>query len=134
MKVIYQPQILRGSRELQAWDLSHSTSTNHQMNTPSAGVLNRIHKEKILIPGLMNDAITPNMANKPRGCKDDLNARIVLRIPGVNPSQGLYPQPGKFRHEKRGLAFNPDRPNTGKLMPLSSSFFAGINNSIPQPR
>jgi len=81
----------------------------------------------------MNPAITPNMALKTKGCKDDFNAVKVIRRPAMNPMAGLYPSVGWSRHQKKGLAYDPAKPIDTKLMPLSSNFYAGLNNSIPQP-
>jgi hypothetical protein len=133
MTTVHLPrQILRGSRELQSFDMipAHSAHDYHTPNTTqmSTGQHNTFRKP------IMNDSITPNMALKTTGCKDDLNAHKIIRRPPMDPMKGIYPQVGRFRHEKKGLAYDPAKPLNTPLMPMSSNFFAGINNTIPQPK
>jgi hypothetical protein len=130
-KVIFNIGVLRGSRELQPYDMipSHSVHAHYSRTFD----VKHSNEHKVFTPPLMNPAITPNMAFKTKGCKDDFNAVKVIRRPAMNPMAGLYPQVGWARHQKKGLAYDPAKPINTKLMPLSSNFYAGLNNSIPQP-
>lgn len=130
--VHFPKQILRGSRELQAFDMVPAHSA-HDHHTPNTHPMSDGQHNTFRTP-IMNDAICQNMAFKPRGCKDDLNSHKIIRRPPMDPMKGIYPQVGRFRHEAKGLAFDPAKPLDGPLMPLASSFFAGLNNEIPQPQ
>jgi len=57
----------------------------------------------------------------------------VLRRPAIPYQGGLYPHQGYARDQKKGLAYNPEKPINQPLMPLADSFNAGLNSRIPQP-
>jgi hypothetical protein len=79
----------------------------------------------------MNDAIQRPMALKTKGCKEEpFSVRQVVRRLSVGRMMGMYPQPGVFRHEKKGLIYDPKKPNNLPLMPLANPFYGGLNNTI----
>ena len=54
---------------------------------------------------------------------------------GTIPYQSaLYPHTGIARHQKKGLAYNKDKPINQPLPVLADSFNAGLNSRIPQPK
>jgi hypothetical protein len=61
-------------------------------------------------------------------------ASRVLRRPNIPYQGGMYPHTGIARHQKKGLAYSPEKPIDLPLMPLADSFNAGLNSSIPQPK
>lgn len=132
MSAVHLPvHMLRGSREVMSFDMMPQASS-HSYHEPSVvqlsdGQQNTYRKE------IMNNAIQRPYALKMRGCKEEPQLHQVIRRPPVNPMQGLYPQVGWARHQKKGLAYDPKKPIDLPLMPLSSSFYAGMNNKIPQP-
>lgn len=82
-------------------------------------------------PPLLNDAIHRPHTMKVLGCKQNHEAHRVLRRAPVSSTAGMYPSTGYARGQDRGLAYLAEKPITGKIMPLSSSFYAGMNNKIP---
>ena len=79
---------------------------------------------------LMPQATMRSMALKTMGCKSEPQSHLVIRRPATNASDAWYPQPGAFRHEKKGLAFDPRKPTNLPIMPISNNFFAGENNRL----
>ena len=57
----------------------------------------------------------------------------VLRRPAIPQAGGLYPQQGYARSQKKGLAFQSEKPINQPLMPLADSFNAGLNSQLGQP-
>ena len=57
----------------------------------------------------------------------------VLRRPAIPYQGGLYPHTGYARGQKKGLAYDPEKPINLPLLPLADSFNAGLNSTIPQP-
>ena len=54
---------------------------------------------------------------------------------GTIPYQSaLYPHTGIARHQKKGLAYDKDKPINQPLTPLADCFNAGLNSRIPQPK
>lgn len=57
----------------------------------------------------------------------------VLRRPAIPYQGGLYPQQGYARSQKKGLAFQSEKPINQPLMPNADSFNAGLNSTLGQP-
>ena len=47
---------------------------------------------------------------------------------------GMYPSTGYARGQEKGLSTLSNKPVNGALMPLGSSFYAGSNNRLGQPK
>lgn len=115
---------LRGAREVQPFDM-----------IPRAYTGGKTFKNELDVgmgadaPPLLNDSIHRPHTMKVLGCKQD--SHRVLRRPPVKSTEGMYPSTGYARGQDKGLAFLAEKPITGKIMPLASSFYAGMNNKIP---
>lgn len=57
----------------------------------------------------------------------------VLRRPAIPYQGGLYPNTGYARGQKKGLAYNPEKPINLPLMPIADSFNSGLNSMLGQP-
>ena len=57
----------------------------------------------------------------------------VMRRPAISQFGGMYPQVGFARGQKKGLAYDPDKPIDNQLMPIADSFNAGLNSKLGQP-
>ena len=60
-------------------------------------------------------------------------ATRTIRRPAIPYQGGLYPQQGYARGQKKGLAFQVEKPLNQPLMPLADSFNAGLNSTLGQP-
>ena len=60
-------------------------------------------------------------------------ATRTLRRPAIPYQGGLYVQQGFARGQMKGLAFQVEKPINQPLMPLASSFNAGMNSTLGQP-
>jgi hypothetical protein len=88
-------------------------------------------------PDCMNTAVIQPNTSGARGvkpCKGNLDAVRVLRKAPLPYQQALYPQTGFARHQKKGLAYDPQKPINQPLMPLADNFNAGLNSRLPQPK
>lgn len=61
-------------------------------------------------------------------------ATRTLRKPNIPYQGGLYPHQGYARGQKKGLAYNPEKPINQPLMPFADSFNAGLNSTLGQPQ
>ena len=82
-------------------------------------------------PPLLNDSIHRSHTMKVLGCKQNHESHRVLRRPALSNTGGMYPKSGYARGQDKGLAFIDQKPITGKIMEISSSFYAGSNSKIP---
>jgi hypothetical protein len=57
----------------------------------------------------------------------------VLRRPALPSAGGMVAPTGIGRHQAKGLAFSPEKPIDGPIMPLSNPFAPGLNNMLGQP-
>ena len=83
---------------------------------------------------MAGSVLVPNLGGQ-RGvkpCKG--NDKTVLRRPAISALGGIYPHTGFARHQKKGMLYDPKVRIDGPLIPLASSFNAGILNKIPQPK
>ena len=80
----------------------------------------------------MNDAIQRSMALKTRGCKEEpFSTRLIFRrFKEGGKAPDCCPPTGVFRHEKKGLIYDTNKPNDMPLMPLANSFYAGLNSFV----
>ena len=54
---------------------------------------------------------------------------------GVIPyTSALYPHTGIARGQRKGLAYDKDKPINQPLTPLADCFNSGLNSKIPQPK
>ena len=124
---------LKGKYQVDSTVFVPKTQT-HGHQTVIYNQLKPFTKEVTRIPNIMNDAIQRPMALKTRGCEDEAFSKLVVRRQPVNKMNAYYPHTGVFRHEKKGLATDPNKPNNLPLMPLANTFYAGLNNSIAPVR
>ena len=108
-------QTLRGVRELEPFDMMPRSSFNH--TTQALNIQNKsLNDLPVYRQELMNSAITPNMAFKERGCKDELYSHIVIK-----PTSG---------RKKLFLPYIGRNVNSTPLMPQSSNFSASLNSHL----
>ena len=131
--VVFPTQTLRGKNELGPFDFSapmgFQTGLQKVDNLTHGFVANNVPK-----PPIMNRAIQNPFAFKSIGCKSEPQTHLIVRRKPVPGTLGMYPQVGVFRHEKKGLAFNSNKPNNGPIMPKASSFWGGGNTTLGTPQ
>jgi len=131
--VVFPSQSLRGAQQLNNFDflapMGFDTGFNKVDNLSKGFVANHISA-----PPIMNRAIQNPFAFKSVGCKSEPQTHIIVRRRPLPNYIGTYPQPGVFRHEKKGLASSVLKPNNGPIMPQSSSFFGGGNTTLGTPQ
>lgn len=77
--------------------------------------------------------LVPNLGGQ-RGVKPCKGLdKTILRRPAISSLGGIYPHTGFARHQKKGMLYDPKVRIDGPMIPLASSFNAGILNKIPQP-
>jgi hypothetical protein len=117
--VVFPSQSLRGSQEVLPFDFQ----------SPIGFDTNNVVK-----PPIMNRAIQNPFSFKAIGCKAEPQTHIVVRRKPLPNLIGTYPQVGVFRHEKKGLAWNNNKPNNLPIMPKASSFWGGGNTTLGTPQ
>lgn len=125
---------LRGSRELQPFDMvapmGLDTGISKVDNLLKPGYLSGAN---VMAPPIMNRAIQNPAVFKAIGCKNESQLHQIIRRAPLPNYIGTYPQTGVGRHEKKGLAYETNKPNNLPLMPIASSFDGGSNNRLGQP-
>ena len=131
--VVIPSHSLRGSQELNAFDfqapMGYDTGFSKVDNLTKGFVAN-----KVSAPPIMNRAIQNPFAFKSVGCKSEPQTHLVVRRKALPNYIGTYPQVGVFRHEKKGLSYNSNKPNNLPIMPQSSSFYGGGNTTLGTPQ
>ena len=131
--VVFPSQTLRGREELSLFDfhapMGFDTGISKVDNLTKGFVAN-----KVSAPPIMNRAIQNPFAFKSVGCKSEPQTHIIVRRPALPNYIGTDPQVGVFRHEKKGLSFNSNKPINGPIMPQSSSFYGGGNTTLGTPQ
>lgn len=131
--VLFPSQSLRGDQEVLPFDFQSSmgfdTGFNKVDNLTKGFVANNVVK-----PPIMNRAIQNPFSFKSIGCKAEPQTHIVVRRKPLPNLIGTYPQVGVFRHEKKGLAWNNNKPNNLPIMPKASSFWGGGNTTLGTPQ
>jgi hypothetical protein len=124
---------LRGEREIGIQDLVPRTQPKGHQHS-SVTYNQTIPFKDVGAPNIMNDAIQRPTALMTKPCKDEpFSIRKSYRPPiQISSTNGLYPITGVFRHEKKGLAYDPNKPNNLPLTPKPNGFYAGMNSKIPQ--
>ena len=131
--VVFPSQTLRGAEQLSNFDftapLGFDTGFAKVDNLTKGFVANHI-----AAPGIMNRAIHNPFAFKAVGCKAEPQTHLIIRRKALPNYIGTYPQTGVFRHEKKGLAFNSNKPNNLPIMVKSSSFWGGGYTTLGTPQ
>ena len=125
-----QIEQLRASREATYYDFLPHMKISDNVN-PQRDF--RPTQNNISAPKLLNDCIHRPHTMKVIGCKSEPVHHVLRRAP-VSSTMGMYPSVGFARKQEKGLAWLPNQPISGPLMPLSSSMFAGANNKLGQPK
>ena len=84
-------------------------------------------------PRLLPGAIQQNPLKKVLSCKPEIGSRIVGKPSRSGRYEHMYPPTGYARHQPMGLASDPNKPMDLPLMPLASSFYAALPNTLGQP-
>jgi hypothetical protein len=130
---MFPSHTLRGTEQLNPFDfqapMGYDTGFSKVDNLTKGFVAN-----KVSAPAIMNRAIHNPFAFKAVGCKSEPQTHLIIRRRALPNYIGTYPQVGVFRHEKKGLSFNGNKPNSGPIMPMASSFFGGGNTTLGTPQ
>jgi hypothetical protein len=133
-KVMIDVGTLRGRQQVNSFDMvapmGFNTGLSKVDNLVKPAYLSG---NNVMAPPIMNRAIQNPAVFKAVGCKNETQTHLIIRRRPLPNYIGTYPQPGVFRHEKKGLAYDPQKPNNLPLMPIASSFFGGANNKLGQP-
>ena len=131
--VVFPSQSLRGAQELNAFDfqapMGYDTGFSKVDNLTKGFVANNVAKLPI-----MNRAIQNPFAFKAIGCKNEPQTHLIIRRRPLPNYIGTYPQVGVFRHEKKGLSYNSNKPNNGPILVKASSFWGGGNTTLGTPQ
>lgn len=130
--VVFPSQMLRGDTQLNPFDflapMGFNTGYAKVDNLTKGFVANHISA-----PAIMNRAIQNPFSFKSVGCKAEPQTHLIIRRKPLPNLIGTYAQPGVFRHEKKGLAYNSNKPIDLPIMPKASSFFGGGNTTLGTP-
>ena len=122
-------QSLRGKTQLSPFDMIAPMGLDTGLSKVDT-LVHGFSANNIIAPPIMTRANQNPFIFKTRGCRDLPETHIIVRRKPLDTNLGLYPQVGTFRHEKKGLAYDAEKPINGPIMPLSDSFFAGRNNAL----
>ena len=96
---------------------------------PARGLRTPLPKPVRILPG----AIQQNPMHAVLPCKGlPDNVRVGRPERGTN-TEGMCPKTGIGRHEKPGLAYLSEKPNTGPIMPIADNFYPAMNSRLGQP-
>ena len=140
------PQIfdgLKGNRDANTiGNMPYYGFTNNGLHDPVLK-LNWKTTTRLESPGPMQQAVLNGNLGGQRGvmpCKGIAGSNLVgggpvhiLRRPAIPYQGGLYPHQGYARGQRKGLAYDPQKPISQPLMPIPDSFNAGLNTKLPQP-
>jgi hypothetical protein len=88
----------------------------------------------ISAPAIMNRAIQNPFAFKSIGCKSEPQTHLIIRRKPLPNYIGTYAPVGVFRHEKKGLAFNSNKPINGPILVNASSFSGAGYTTLGTPK
>ena len=117
-------------REASVFDLSAPLGLKYHQD----GIRKFDRQDGVIAPKLINSAIQRPHTMKVLGCKSEREAHKIIRRPPINETKGMYPSTGYARHQPKGLSSLRERPTDLPLMPDPSSFYAGANSKLGQPR
>lgn len=140
------PQIfdgLNGNRDVNTLSMMpHFGYTNNGLHKPALK-LNWTKTTPLESPGCMRGSVLRTNLGGERGvnpCKGVAGNNLVgggshyvLRRPTIPYQGGLYPHQGYARGQRKGLAYDPQKPLNQPLAPKADSFNAGLNTKLPQP-
>ena len=115
--------------------------TNGGLNAPIIR-LNYEKTNKLENPTALRGSVLQTNNGGARGvmpCKGNANigslsgAVRVMRRPAISQMGGMYPQTGFARGQKKGLAYDPNKPINNALMPIADSFNSALNSKLGQP-
>jgi hypothetical protein len=121
---------LLAQKEASVFDLSAPLGLKYHQE----GIRKFDTQDGIIAPPLLNNAIHRPHTMKVLGCKSEREAHKVIRRAPINATKGMYPPTGYARHQPKGLATLSQRPTNLPLMPDPSSFYAGSNSKLGQPK
>ena len=130
MRVLQPVHYLRGEREVMPFDAVPQTG----LETLQNGKRDNLYQDNVKPPRMLNDSFHRPHTERVLGCKAEHNSYKVIRREPVSSVHGVYAPTGYARHQPKGLATLKGKPTSGEIMPLSSSFYAGNNNKLGQPR
>ena len=121
------------AREMTTFDLGlYGGADNRPVNAirdPSYGVEVLLPPAPKLLPG----AIQQNPMREVLICQGVSDAVRIGRPQRASDTEGMYPKPGIARHQKFGLAYLPEKPISGPLMPNAGNFFPYGPSPLGQP-
>jgi len=123
--------------------LQGKSDANLLTTLPTMGAPNRVANGTTLLnyytnrdfaPDCMHGSVLTTNLGGARGVKPCKGLeKTILRRPAISSLGGIYPQTGFARHQQKGMLYDRKVKIDGPLLPLASSFNAGILNKIPQP-
>ena len=122
-----------GAREPTASDLSLFAGGGAPRQAPTAPAFAGMRKPPPIGPRLLPGAIQQNPLHAVLPCKPEPGGVRIFHSK-TSMTGGMYPQTGIGRHQPKGLATQTDKPTNLPLMPLANTFYAGLNNTLPQPK
>tara|TARA_R110002072_G_scaffold136310_1_gene278743 strand:+ start:285 stop:683 length:399 start_codon:yes stop_codon:yes gene_type:complete len=130
MSTVHQRVLeLKAVRELMPYDYISGTGLRNDVN----GKRKEYYQNDISAPSLLNNSFHRPLVDKVLGCKSERDTHKVLRREPVSSASGIYPPTGYARHQEKGLAYLRGKPIDGVIAPISSSFYAGLNNKLGTP-
>lgn len=117
-------------REASVYDLSAPLGLKYHQD----GIREFSRQDGVIAPPIMNNAIHRPHTMKVIGCKSEREAHKIIRRAPINETKGMYPSTGYARHQNKGLSTLRERPIDLPLLPNPSSFYAGANSKLGQPR
>ena len=89
--------------------------------------------QKYVLPqNILHDPIDVSTRRQVLPCKG--LGHQILRREAVPSSMGMRPPTGIARHEDKGIAYEPQHPLNGKILPRANFFDVTQNNPLGIPR
>lgn len=127
MSVVLMPGMRPRGREPNVFDI------NPGFDVPSTAMTNRRFmraEDGIIAPPLLNDAIQRPHTMKVLGCGIEPMTNRMLRKPATDPMMGVVPPTGYARGQKRGLAYEYQKPLKGKILKQADTFDASRDTGL----
>ena len=127
MSVVLMHGMRPRGREPNAFDI------NPGFDVPTKAMTNRRFQrleDGVGAPPLLNDAIQRPHTMKVLGCGALPTTDMVLRRPAVDQTIGMVPPSGYGRRQKKGLAYETEKPLNGKILKQADTFDASRTTKL----
>ena len=123
-----------GTREINTFDLGLYGGPTDMSLTDARPALKGYRQPLPVAPKALSRALQENSLHKVLPCKEDPFSRRIGKPIHGRKNDGMYPQTGYARGQRKGLAADPNKPMNGPIMPIASSFYAALPNTLGQPK